>query len=123
MGIPFIGGLESTEERSYSRVVGGIDRVEDCLGDTTVTFHSGKQLCKGSDACLYPDALTVALSGNDTDGYNFAIGGNNAKDHFADFKAKFNARSGGRDMFQGKVQTTKAELEQHFSNIKSIDRM
>ncbi len=63
---------------------------------------------------LYPDALTVALSGNDTDGFNFAIGGANAKERFADFKTKFNARGGGRDMYQGKVQTIKQELEEYF---------
>lgn len=63
----------------------------------------------------YPDALTAAFSGNDTEGYNFVIGGNNAKEKFADFKAKFNARGGGRDMYQGKVQTTKESLDQYFN--------
>ncbi|MBR6514066.1 MAG: hypothetical protein IKT46_04440 [Clostridia bacterium] len=66
---------------------------------------------------LYPDALTVALSGNDTDGFNFAIGGANAKDRFADFKARFNARGGGRDMYQGKVQSCKNELADFFNGI------
>lgn len=63
----------------------------------------------------YPDALTAAFSGNDTDGYNFVIGGKNAKERFADFKAKFNARGGGRDMYQGKVQSIKSELLSYFS--------
>ncbi len=62
----------------------------------------------------YTDAITAAFSGNDTDGYNFAIGGNGAKELFAEFKAKFNARGGGRDMFQGKVSCTKAQLEEYF---------
>ena len=63
----------------------------------------------------YSDALSVAFCGNDTDGYNFVIGGKNAKERFADFKAKFNARGGGRDMFQGKVNTTKIELQSYFA--------
>ncbi len=63
----------------------------------------------------YPDALTAAFSGNDTDGYNFVIGGKNAKEHFADFKAKFNARGGGRDMYQGKVSAAKESLILHFN--------
>ena len=62
----------------------------------------------------YPDALTAVFSGNVTDGYNFVVGGKGAKERFADFKAKFNARGGGRDMYQGKVQTTKADLEEYF---------
>ncbi len=62
----------------------------------------------------YPNALTAAFCGNGTDGYNFVIGGKNAKEHFSDFKAKFNARGGGRDMYQGKVQATKAQLEEYF---------
>ncbi len=63
----------------------------------------------------YPDALTAAFSGNDADGYNFVIGGKDAKERFADFKSKFNARGGGRDMYQGKVQTTKDELKEYFN--------
>ena len=65
----------------------------------------------------YPEALSAAFCGNDTDGYNFVIGGNNAKEHFADFKAKFNARGGGRDMYQGKVQSCKNELADFFNGI------
>ncbi|MBQ4562162.1 MAG: hypothetical protein IJA55_07565 [Clostridia bacterium] len=63
----------------------------------------------------YPDALTAAFSGNDTDGYNFVIGGKDAKERFADFKAKFNARGGGRDMYQGKVSAAKESLILHFN--------
>ncbi len=62
----------------------------------------------------YPDSLSAAFCGNDTDGYNFAIGGKNAKERFTDFKAKFNARGGGRDMYQGKVQSIKSELLSYF---------
>ncbi len=63
----------------------------------------------------YHEALTAAFSGNDTEGYNFVIGGKGAKESFADFKAKFNARGGGRDMFQGKVTATKESLIEYFN--------
>ncbi len=51
----------------------------------------------------YPERLTRAFCGNESDGYNFVIGGKDAKEYFAEFKHKYNARGGGRDMFQGKV--------------------
>lgn len=98
-------------------MVQGNDGKDVCL--YLVDDFAMDELIKLADrsVALYPDALTVALSGNDADGYNFAIGGNNAKDRFADFKAKFNARGGGRDMYQGKVQAGKNELTEYFNSI------
>lgn len=63
----------------------------------------------------HPDALSAVFCGNDDDGYNFVIGGKGAKDRFADFRAKFNARGGGREMYQGKVQSVKSQLLSYFS--------
>lgn len=53
----------------------------------------------------YPERLTRAFCGNEANGYNFVIGGKGSKEYFAEFKQKYNARGGGRDMFQGKVSS------------------
>ena len=70
----------------------------------------------------YPNALTAAFCGGDTEGYNFVIGGNDAKDRFADFKIKFNARGGGRDLYQGKVTAAKQKLEEYFNIMQNAEQ-
>ncbi len=66
----------------------------------------------------YPNALTAAFCGSDDGGYNFVIAGKNATDIFPDFKSRFNARGGGRDIYQGKVQAHRSELEEYFKERK-----
>lgn len=71
------------------------------------------KLCDAS-VCRYPSAVSCAFSGDDDNGYSFAIGGEGCRERFAAFKAEFNARGGGKDIFCGKVQALKSELEKYF---------
>ena len=100
-----------------SVITAKVDSAEDTAGNICYFAEnfSMPDLIRLADASVarYPDRLTAAFCGNDTEGYNFVIGGYEAKEFFAGFKSRFNARGGGRDMYQGKVTATKSELNEY----------
>lgn len=63
----------------------------------------------------YTDAMSCVFCGNDEEGYNFVIGGKSSAEKFPEFRKEFNARGGGRDMYQGKVQGEKDKFIEFFN--------
>ncbi|MBR5515326.1 MAG: alanyl-tRNA editing protein [Clostridia bacterium] len=77
------------------------------------TFDDLVKLCDVSTK-KYTDAMSCVFCGNDDEGYNFVIGGEGSAQKFPEFRREFNARGGGRDMYQGKVQAKKSDIEKFF---------
>ncbi|MBE6573508.1 MAG: hypothetical protein E7652_03845 [Ruminococcaceae bacterium] len=78
-------------------------------------FDDLVKLCDAS-CKRYTDVMSCVFCGDDENGYNFVIGGSGSAEKFPEFRKAFNARGGGRDMYQGKVQGEKDKFVEFFNN-------
>ncbi len=58
--------------------------------------------------------LCAVFFGNDKNGYRYLLSGVNAKAAFEAFKTAFNAKGGGKDIYQGRVSATEDKIREFF---------